>query len=103
VEVRRQQGMTMRSSRACPACMGRGFTAKKKCESCKGASSREVVKDVTLEVPKNIREGQVVGATEEGHIGLNGGPNGDLVVKLYMQLPKAGDLTEEQRKVLEEL
>jgi len=103
MEIHRQRGMTMRSSRACPACMGRGFIAKKKCESCKGSSSREVDKDVTLEVPRNIREGQVVGATGEGHIGLNGGPNGDLVIKLYMQLPKAEDLTEEQRKTLEGL
>jgi molecular chaperone DnaJ len=103
IEIHRQQGMTMKSARACPACMGRGFTAKKKCESCKGSSSREVIKNVTLDVPKDIQEGHVVGAIGEGHIGLNGGPNGDLVVKLYMALPKSEDLTKEQKTMLEGL
>jgi len=103
MESKQGQGVFIQSSRACPACMGRGFTAKKKCESCGGASSREVDKDITLEVPPNIREGMVVGATGEGHIGLNGGPNGDLAIKLYIKLPRAEDLTEEQREMLEGL
>jgi len=44
-----------------------------------------------------------VGAVGEGHIGLNGGPNGDLVIKLFMQLPRAENLTEEQKTMLEGL
>jgi molecular chaperone DnaJ len=103
VQVHRQQGMTMHSSRACPTCMGRGFTVKKQCESCKGSTSKEIDKKVTLEVPKNIREGHVVGAIGEGHIGLNGGLNGDFVVKLLMSLPKSEGLTKEQKTMLEGL
>jgi molecular chaperone DnaJ len=103
MHMQRAQGMTMRSSIACPACMGRGFTIKRQCESCKGATYKDIDKDVTLEVPKNVREGHVVGAVGEGHIGLNGGPSGDFVVKLFMQLPQAESLNDDQRKVLEGL
>jgi molecular chaperone DnaJ len=103
IRVQHVQGMTMRSEQACPKCMGRGFTAKKQCGACKGSATREIDKNVTLEVPKNIREGSVIGSVGQGHIGLNGGPNGDLVVKLYMALPKAENLTEGQKTMLEGL
>jgi molecular chaperone DnaJ len=103
MEERHERGMFMRSSRACPVCMGRGFTAKTRCKSCKGTASREVDRDTALEVPRNVREGHVVGSMGDGHIGLNGGPNGDLVVKIYMALPKAEDLTEQHKTMLEGL
>lgn len=103
MESRQDGPMFIQSSRACPVCMGRGFIAKKQCEFCNGTASREIDKNVTLEVPANVREGQMVGIVGEGHIGLNGGPPGDLAVKLYMKLPRAEDLTEEQRKILEEI
>jgi len=103
VQAQHSQGMTMRTVRACPKCMGRGFTASKQCTSCNGSTSRTVDKDLVLDIPKAINEGHVVGAAGEGHIGINGAQNGDLIVKLHIQLPKAGDLTEEQRKILEEI
>lgn len=103
LEQKQGQGVFIQSARACPSCHGRGFTAAKPCTSCNGSASRMVDKDLSLEVPSNIREGHVVGKQHEGHIGINCGPNGDLIVKLYMKLPRAEDLTEEQRKVLEEM
>jgi molecular chaperone DnaJ len=103
MEQKHGQGVFIQSSRACPACHGRGFTAKVSCESCNGSGSRDIDKKIKLTAPPNIREGHVIGAQGEGHIGLNGGPNGDLIVKLYMKLPRAEDLTDEQRKVLEEI
>lgn len=103
VQTQHSQGMTMRSERACPKCMGRGFMASKQCTSCNGSTSRMVDKDLVFNVQPNSTEGCIVGALGEGHIGINGGPNGDLAVKLHIKLPEAGDLTEEQKKVLEEL
>jgi len=103
MQTQHSRGMTMRSSRACPKCMGRGFIASKQCTSCNGSASRAVDKNLVLDIPKAAGEGHVVGATGEGHTGLNGAPAGDLIVKLHMKLPKAEDLTEEQRKTLEEL
>lgn len=103
MEAKQGQGVFIQSSRACPACHGRGFTPKKQCQACLGTSSKMIDKELFLTVPPNIREGHVIGAEREGHIGINGGPNGDLIVKLYIKLPRAEDLTEEQRVVLESI
>lgn len=102
-QVQRTQGMTMRSVATCPKCTGRGFIASKQCTSCNGAASRVVEKKLVLDVPRDVSEGVVIGAAGEGHVGTNGAPPGDLIVKLHIRVPKAEDLTEEQRKVLEEL
>jgi molecular chaperone DnaJ len=103
IETHRDRGVFMQSSRACPACMGRGFVASKKCGPCTGSGSRIVDKDLVLDVPVGAKEGSVVGAGGEGGIGMNGGPPGDLLVKLHIKVPKRDELTEEQRMVLEEL
>jgi molecular chaperone DnaJ len=76
---------------------------RKKCESCKGVATRQVNKDLELGVPAGSHEGSVVGITGEGHVGANGGPAGDLMVKLHMKLPKVDELTDEQKRVLKEL
>ena len=83
--------------------MGRGFTATKTCEICAGSGSGMVEKDLELDVPRGMRDGAVIGASGEGGAGMNGGPPGDLGVKLYAKWPNPDELTEEQKKVLEEL
>jgi len=103
IQTHHNQGMTMRSARACPKCHGRGFIATKICGPCRGVGARTIEKEVRFEVPPGIQDGHVVGAVGDGGIGVNGGPNGDIAVKLRIQLPKVEDLTNEQRKVLEEL
>jgi len=103
IEAKRAQGVFIQSSRACPVCHGRGFVPSKVCESCNGSASRMVDKEVELEIPRQIMEGYVVGAAGEGRIGINGGPPGDLIVKLHMKMPDPDQLTDEQKKVLEEL
>ena len=103
VEQKQGQGIFIQSSRACPVCSGRGFVAAKSCEPCNGSGRRTVDKNVPMKIPKGSREGDVIGATGEGGIGLNGGPSGDLAVRLHIKLPNPDELTDEQRKVLEEL
>ena len=102
-QTQHHQGMTMRSSRACPKCMGRGFTASKHCGHCKGSGLRIIDKELELEVPAGATEGHIIGVMGEGGGGLNGGPPGDLAVKLHIQMPDPDKLTDEQKKVLEEL
>ena len=103
MESYHDRGMSVNSSRPCPECGGRGFISSKACEFCEGVGNSVVDKKLELEVPVGIREGQVIGAMGEGGVGLNGGPPGDFVVKIYMKMPNLDELTEEQRKVLEEI
>lgn len=103
IESSQGQGVFMQSSRACPVCHGRGFTAAKQCEPCVGSGSKTIKKDLILEVPAGITEGYIIGTMGEGGTGINGGPAGDLGVKLHMKMPNPDDLTDEQKKVLAEL
>jgi len=103
MEVSSGQGVFMRTAHACPTCMGRGFTSAKICVPCNGSGSRTVDKNLTLDVPMGTQEGSVIGSVGEGGVGINGGPPGDLAVKLHIRMPKADELTDEQKKVLEEL
>jgi molecular chaperone DnaJ len=103
IEGRRGQGVFVQSARACPNCHGRGFTAKKPCEPCSGSGARTIDKDLKVNIPAGVTEGFVVGVTGEGGVGVNGAPNGDLGVKIHMQMPNPDELTDEQKRVLEEI
>jgi molecular chaperone DnaJ len=97
------QGVHIQSSGPCPACHGKGQIPKGKCDICHGLGSVKAEKEVILPIKSGTRDGQVVGAAGEGVHGVNGGPPGDLIVKLRMTLPKSSDLTDEQKEVLKEL
>jgi molecular chaperone DnaJ len=103
MEGRQAQGIFIQSSRTCPTCNGRGFRIDKECGGCSGRGQIEDERKAELDVPMGIRDGQVIGAAGLGASGANGGPAGDLTVRLHMKYPKAEELTEEQRKILEEL
>jgi DnaJ-class molecular chaperone len=63
----------------------------------------QVDREVVLPIPPGFRDGQVAGAAGKGGSGINGGPPGDLVVKLYMKYPDPEELTDEQKELLETL
>lgn len=102
-QIRNERGLHMQSSRPCPTCNGRGGIPREKCGYCDGNGTIRTDKEVVLKVPRGLREGQPIGAAGEGGHGLNGGPPGDLIVKIYMKYPNPDELTEEQIKVLKEL
>lgn len=95
-------GVFMMQMVPCVACGGRGNIIKKRCTACANGSVR-VTKKVDLDIPKNIKEGQIIVKPSEGFKGRNSGPNGDLFVQLSMKLPKEEELTSEQKKVLKAL
>ena len=54
-------------------------------------------------MPPGLRDGQPIGAAGQGGSGINGGPPGDLIVKMRMKYPKPDELTDEQKELLEEI
>lgn len=86
----------------CSNCGGRGFLITKRCGKCRNGKV-DVDKEVVLDIDKNTPQGSVITKQGEGLSGKNGGPPGDLYIKLYFELPKEEDLTEEQREVLNTL
>lgn len=104
IGVQTAQGMHIQTSRPCLTCHGKGQISIEDCEVCTGTGKTKIEdKRIDIFVPFGIRDGHVLVKRGEGRSGFNGGPPGDLVVKLSMKLPIKDELTEEQIKVLEEL
>jgi len=104
VEVKTAKGMYMQSTAMCSKCAGKGFIAIEKCEECRSSGRIEIKnKEIKMKIDKNMRDGSRVRLGNAGGKGLNGGPDGDIIVQLNMILPKKEDLTEEQIKVFEEI
>ena len=86
--VRTQQnfmGMTMQSQQPCPKCGGAGKIIKDPCQTCKGKGKVRHTKTLKVSVPAGIDNGQSFRVREEGNVGSNGGPNGDLLVTVSVR------------------
>ncbi len=78
-------GMQMQSTTTCPQCSGRGKIVKNPCNTCRGKGKVRRTQKVKVKVPAGINEGQTVRIRGEGCVGSNGGPNGDLMVDIYIK------------------
>ena len=86
--VRTQQnfmGMTMQSNQPCPKCGGQGKIIKDACSTCRGKGKVRRNKTIRVKVPAGIDNGQSFRVRDEGNAGLNGGPNGDLLVTVRVR------------------
>ena len=78
-------GMAMQTSTTCPQCNGRGKITKNPCTTCKGKGKVRRTKKIKVKVPAGVDHGQSVRVRGEGSVGSNGGPNGDLLVEVYIK------------------
>ena len=83
--VQNFMGMQMQSSAACPKCGGKGKVIKTPCNTCKGKGKVRRTQKIKVKVPCGVDEGQSVRVRGEGCVGSNGGPNGDLLVEIYIK------------------
>ncbi|MBR2889187.1 MAG: molecular chaperone DnaJ [Oscillospiraceae bacterium] len=86
--VQNFMGMRMQSATTCPACSGRGRMVKNPCNTCKGKGKVRKTNRVKVKVPCGVDHGQSVRVRGEGSVGANGGPNGDLLVEIYIKRHK---------------
>ena len=83
--VQNFMGMQMQSSTTCPACNGRGKIIKTPCTTCKGKGKVRRTNRVKVKIPGGVDAGQSVRVRGEGCVGMNGGPNGDLLVEVSIK------------------
>ena len=83
--VRNVMGMQMQTQTTCPQCSGRGKIVKNPCNTCRGKGKVYRNQKVKVNVPAGIDHGQTVRLRGEGNVGANGGPNGDLMVDVYIR------------------
>ena len=78
-------GMAMQSTTVCPKCNGKGKTIKTPCNTCRGKGKVRRTQKIKVKVPGGVDHGQSVRVRGEGCVGTNGGPNGDLLVEIYIK------------------
>ena len=96
--VQNFMGMQMQSTAPCPQCSGRGKIIKTPCTTCKGKGKVRRTNRVKVKIPAGVDAGQSVRVRAEGNVGANGGPNGDLLVEVYIK--RHPIFTREDRDVL---
>jgi molecular chaperone DnaJ len=65
---------------ACDRCEGSGKTFETPCDDCDGKGRVRVDREVSIDIPAGIADGQQVRVGGRGHAGAMGGPPGDLYV-----------------------
>ena len=101
MQTQQGQGVFIQSSTTCPDCRGRGSKIKKSCDKCDGKGQVEIRnKKIEFKVNERMKDRSQIGLPGAGGKGLNGGPDGDLIVTLDVKYPRKEDLTEEQIEML---
>ena len=73
----------------CPDCNGHGHTFEKKCTACGGDGIVSTSKTITLRVPRGVEDGDTMRMPGKGSAGRNGGPRGDIYVKIPLTITEA--------------
>jgi len=71
--------------RACPACGGGGKKGRGPCPACRGEGRQKKPVRLTVKVPAGIDEGQKVRLAGQGLPGPQGGPPGDLLLRVQLE------------------
>ena len=83
--VQNFMGMQMQSQTVCPTCNGRGKIVKNPCNVCRGKGKVRKNHTVKAKVPAGIDSGMSFRIRNEGDVGSNGGPNGDVLVETLIR------------------
>jgi len=75
----------MQSSSECPKCSGRGKIIHSPCAKCRGLGLIRRNKNVTVNFPAGIDNGQTISMRSQGNAGINGGEPGDLFVTINVK------------------
>ena len=69
---------------ACPKCKGEGKLVSEPCETCHGEGRTERQRALRVTIPAGIDEGHQIRLSNEGEVGLRGGPAGSLYVAVHV-------------------
>lgn len=84
----------------CSSCDGTGLQKPKSCRKCRGKSVRKRRKQLIVNVPQNVEDGNWIRIPGEGDAGPFGGSPGDLYVFLKVKDIPAGSRRRRVRRVL---
>jgi len=72
-------------SEPCRTCRGRGLVVDNPCETCSGSGRAMSSRTVQARIPAGVADGQRIKLAGKGARGENGGPPGDLYVRVHVE------------------
>lgn len=87
----------------CRHCNGSGRFSLRGCGDCSSKGVVNSTKKINVNIPAGTKNGSIVRLNGAGYEGINGGPSGDIVIKINVSYPRADKLTEEQVSFLRSL
>ncbi len=75
----------MQSTAQCDECGGKGKTISTPCKECRGNGTVRKNKTLEVNIPAGIDNGQRIALHNQGDCGINGGPNGDLIIQVMVR------------------
>lgn len=86
-EIRQQRTPfgVMQTQATCSQCGGKGKIIDTPCPTCHGGGAVRKQQTVGINVPAGIDDGQVINIRGKGNAGVNGGPAGDLQVRVSVR------------------
>lgn len=73
------------TTKTCDRCGGSGRIIRDPCPACSGQGRVRKVLQKNVSIPQGIDDGQSLRITGEGDCGVNGGPNGDLIIRVSVK------------------
>lgn len=86
-QVKQSNGFFTQVS-SCRNCNGTGKIIKEKCTKCSGSGHVRKRRTANVQIPAGIDDGQNIVLNGQGEPGKNGGPNGDLFVRVSIAKDK---------------
>lgn len=71
--------------KTCSKCGGKGKIVSNPCPKCSGSGRVRNTSTITVDIPAGIDDGQTLRVSGKGSAGVNGGPNGDLLVTVSVK------------------
>ncbi len=80
-----EREVSLELPRPCPQCDGRGRKGRGPCPVCRGEGRQRKLVRLTVKVPAGIDEGDKVRLAGQGLPGREGGPSGDLLLRVHLE------------------
>lgn len=82
-QVAQNQGLFSFAS-PCPECRGSGKKIEQPCTNCGGSGTEVRTRTIKVKIPAGVKGGATIKLAGKGGPGSNGGPAGDLLVKVHV-------------------